>query len=88
MTPDELDAATKQYDRFIPIEETRPLSHKAKALWQKAQRAKRPKNADLIVVAVDKKLLAKTDSLARQRKMTRSELIDRSLRSALAFTEP
>jgi hypothetical protein len=37
MTPQERDEEVRQYDREILFEETRPLSPKAQALWERAQ---------------------------------------------------
>jgi uncharacterized DUF497 family protein len=92
MTAAERDAVVKQFDREILFEETRPLSPKGKALWERAKRAaptpkrgKRTKDAGAkaVVIPIDKALLDRADRFAKRRGMTRTQLVVKGLESVI-----
>lgn len=84
----ERDAAVKQFDRETSFEETKPLSPKVKALWERARRGRgsprNGRNAKAVVIAVDKSLLERTDRYAEAHGLSRSELIEQGLQAILA----
>jgi hypothetical protein len=88
MSSAERHAAVKQLDREISFEETKPLSLKAKALWERSRRGRgSPRNGrhtKAVVVAVDESLLERTDQYAEEHGLSRSELIERGLQAILS----
>jgi hypothetical protein len=93
MTARELAEATKEFDKAIRFEETRPLTPAERARWRRARRG--PVDSShlfngkhrTIRVRVDEYLLKKFDEFAKRNHMTRDEFISRSLRSAIAFVD-
>ncbi|MDB5290555.1 MAG: hypothetical protein JWL69_1796 [Phycisphaerales bacterium] len=87
MTPAERTAATKEFDREISFDETRPLSAKGKLLWERAKRGRgRPKlgtGAVKVLVTLDPELLERVDAYAKGKKLKRSQLIARALRKEI-----
>jgi hypothetical protein len=88
MTTEELAEATRKFDKEFVIDESRPLSPKARALWLRAKRkVGRPrmgKGVKRILVSVEGGLLARSDALARRLKIPRAQLIAQGLRAILA----
>ena len=75
-----------EFDKeFVP---TRPLTPAQRKLWQKARRKPgRPKvgqGVKVISLSVERGLLKRADALARQRKLSRAELVAQLLHAALA----
>jgi hypothetical protein len=91
MTLAELREATKQFDREIPLEETRPLPPQEQREWDSLERdsirRKRSRSGRVVAVRLDPKLLERTDQYAQERGITRDELINRSLKSVLTFVD-
>jgi hypothetical protein len=85
---DELAEATAPYDREMAIDEFQPLTGAARERWLRARhkrgRPRRGKGAKVISVTVEKGLLARSDSLARDLGLTRAGLIERGLKAVLA----
>jgi uncharacterized protein (DUF4415 family) len=93
MTARELAEATKEFDKPIRFEDTRPLTPAERLRWRRARRGSvdslRLSNGKhrTIRVRVDEDLLKQFDKFAKRNHMTRDELISRSLRSAIAFVD-
>ncbi len=86
----ELRDATKQFDKDINFEDTKPLSPTNRRKWQAIQRgvaARKNDGREQVSIQLDAKLLERSDQFAQTHGMSRSELIERSLKSALAFAE-
>lgn len=90
MTLDELRAATREFDADMPPVKGRPLSKEARARFEKAM--SRPaksifvsRKKKTVKLEIDPMLLEQLDELARQKQITRSQLIERGFRSMLAF---
>jgi hypothetical protein len=97
MTAAERDAVVKQFDREILFEETRPLSPKGKALWERSKRGtstpKRGKRtrgagARAVVIPIDRALLERADRYAKRRGMTRTQLVIKGLETILGDRGP
>src|SRR5213075_1159744 len=97
MDADELAAATKEFDEEIPDSRLRPLSKEERRRWERSRRQpsrsiyilerEDNKGVEAVLVELDGELLRRIDACAATRHMTRSELIETSLRSALVFAE-
>ncbi len=86
MTLAELRAATKQYDREELGLPGKPLTAYDRRLHAEARRRGRPRiglGAEKIRVSVERELLGRADSEAKRLRISRSELIARSLRQTL-----
>lgn len=84
----ELAETTAPYDREMAIDGFGPLTDRARERWLRARRKRgrprRGKGAKVISVTVEKALLARSDSLARDLGLTRAGLIERGLKAVLA----
>ncbi len=93
MTTAELARATKQFDKPIRLEDTRPLSPANRARWERSRHqpiySLHVYNGKqrTVRIRVDDALLRQFDEFAKRNNMTRDEFISRSLRSALAFVD-
>lgn len=88
MTSKELGEATKQYDKEELGLPGSPLTPEDKALLARAANRGRPrvgKGAKRVLVSVERGLLDDADAAARRLNISRSELIARGLRAALAL---
>jgi hypothetical protein len=94
MNARELAAATKEYDRPIPAHKTRPLSKHEREQWERSK--SQPSRSVFIVerdadgtepilLRLDDDLVRRMDECARLHHLTRSELVEKGIRSALAF---
>jgi hypothetical protein len=88
MSVEELADATKEFDKPLPASRFRPLSKRERDRFERARRSPHISvfvgdGNRLITVAIDDALLHKSDQYARKHKMSRSELIARSLRKML-----
>ncbi len=85
----ELQEATKQFDKEIPWEETRPMSPENERRFRRSQCAslahRRSQKRKTVVVALDSMLVDQSDKYAAEHGLSRSEVIERSLQSALEF---
>lgn len=88
LTVAELEAMTADLDDELVAEKFRPLSAAERADWGRIKRRpgrpRRGAGVKVISVSVEKELLAASDRLARRRKTTRANLIERGLRAVLA----
>jgi hypothetical protein len=87
MNTAELAKATGDFDREGTILETSPLTRTMRNRWIKAGKRGRPKmgkGSKRVLISMEKGLLQRTDRLARQRGIGRSELIAEGLMSLLA----
>jgi hypothetical protein len=88
MRPEELEAATAQFDQELVAEESRPLNAEERLLWRKARRKPgRPKvgrGARVISVSVERDLLVRSDALAQRLGISRASLVARGLKAVLA----
>jgi hypothetical protein len=88
MTNAERAEATREFDEEFVIDKCRPLTAAERARWEAAKR-KKPGTANgrdlrTISVAVERKLLAQSDALAKRLGITRARLIARGLKAVLA----
>jgi len=86
MTSAQRDKAVKALDREILFEETKALSSKGKALWDRARRAparKAARNAKSVSITLDPSLLKESDEYARHHGITRSQPVAKGLRAVL-----
>jgi hypothetical protein len=86
LPPEQLEQIAARFEReFVP---TRPLTPKMVAADRRSKRkVGRPRvglGAEKIRVSVEKRLLREADSFAKERGLSRSELISKSLRAVLA----
>jgi hypothetical protein len=96
MTTQELAEATKEFDKPIPLSKTRPLSKEERARWERASKAPSRSvfvfegagaDSEMLLMNVSRELLERVDAYAREHRLSRKEIVERSLRSALAFVE-
>lgn len=91
LTADELDAATADLDEEFVIDKFGPPPPEAKALWEMARRtlgrAQKSKGREVVPVPVEKRLLTRSDRLARKLGISRTEVIARCLQAGLESTE-
>ncbi len=88
MTTSKLAEATASYGREMVLDEFKPLTASAAARWKEARRKpgrpKRGKGAKVISVSVEKGLLSRSDSLAKDLGLSRAAVIERGLKAMLA----
>ena len=92
MNLDELRDATKQFDKSIPLSKTRPLTKSERAEFEESRNAgvrsifisRRPKT---VTLQLPEAVIARSNDYALRHHMTLSEVVERSLRSALTFAE-
>jgi hypothetical protein len=87
MTTAELAEVTKEFDEELVADRARPLSPEMRARWRRAkakQRSQPSTRDEVIIVCLDRDLLARCTRLARKRRLTRDSLISQSLRALLA----
>ena len=79
---------TNEFDQEFVADSFKPPSSNARAKWRKAKRKPgRPtegKGAKVISVSVERRLLGRSDKLAKKMGITRARLIARGLRAVLA----
>lgn len=88
-TPEELEAVAAEFSRFIPLSETKPLTHADKRQHMAARKRGRPRigqGADKIQISVEHGLLMQVDRVAEELNLSRSEIIARGLRAVLALS--
>jgi hypothetical protein len=88
MTLPELRAATKGFDREMVAKEFSSLTPDERSRWERARRKPgRPRHGagvKVISVSVERRLLASSDALAKNLRLTRASLVERGLRAVLA----
>ena len=92
MTLDELRNATKHYDRPVPLSKTKPLTKGERALFERMRRAPSvsvfiTRDRQGVWVRLDPEIMRRSMRYASQRKMTLSEVINRSLKGMLAAVD-
>lgn len=98
MNLQELQEATKQFDKPLPLSRTRPLTKAERDRFERARRGgvhsiyvsrRRPGKSAAgrrtMVVDLDSHLLKSVDRCALKQGLSRAELVERSLRSALVL---
>ncbi len=84
----ELAEATRPYGREMVVDEFKPLTGASRERWNRARRKRgrprRGKGAKVISVSVERELLSRSDTLARDLGVTRAGLIERGLKAVLA----
>jgi hypothetical protein len=87
MTGKELAEATREFDQEFVIDKCTPLSAKMRARWQKAQRksakSDNGRGIQVISIRVERKLLSRSEALAKKMGITRDGLIARGLKAVL-----
>ena len=83
-----LRAATKDLDREMVADEFGPMGPAERARWDRARRKpgrpRRGAGAKVISVSVERRLLGRSDALARNLGITRASLVERGLKAVLA----
>jgi hypothetical protein len=90
MTTAELREATREFDREMPGLPGKPLSPAMRKRLAQARRRGRPRvglGAEKIRISVERELLGKADSEAKRLRISRSQLISRSLRQMLSLAK-
>jgi hypothetical protein len=96
MTADELAEATKEFDREIPAHKLRPLTPAQCELWNRAKRLPsrsifitRGDSPDTttLLIRLKSDLVRRLDEYAKSRKITREQLMEKSVRTLLSFVE-
>ncbi len=84
----ELRSATRDLDREMVVETFRTMEPAERARWEKARRKpgrpRRGEGARVISVSVERRLLLRSDALARNLGITRASLVERGLNAVLA----
>ena len=84
----ELAEQTARYGSEMTIDEFKPLTPATRRRWLRARRKpgrpRRGKGAKVISVSVEKELLSRSDTLARNLGLSRASLIERGLKAVLA----
>ena len=87
MRPDDLEAATKQFDEPRVVDKSRALTAQERGHWKLIKDRGRPKlgqGYQRISVSVEKGLLKRATALAKKRRVSRSKLVAIALEQALA----
>ena len=88
MNAGELVEATEAYGQEMVIDKFAPLRGLSRERWKKARRKRgrprRGKGAKVISVSVERELLSRSDSLAKDLGVSRAGLIERGLKAVLA----
>lgn len=83
-----LRAATADLDREMVADEFGPLGTRERARWEAARRKpgrpRRGAGAKVISVSVERRLLVRSDALAKNLGITRASLVERGLKAVLA----
>lgn len=93
MNARELAEATKQFDKPIRFEDTRPLTAAERTKWERAKKGSiyslriYDGKTKTVKIRLDGSLLKEFDNFAKRNHMSRDEFITRCLRSAIAFVD-
>jgi len=81
-------AATVDLDREMVADEFGPLGPAERARWERSRRKpgrpRRGEGAKVISVSVERRLLVRSDALAKNLGITRASLVERGLKAVLA----
>ena len=88
MNTQELAAATAEFDEEFVADTFHPLTPEQRQIWE-SSRPKRAKTKgrngqEIVSVPIEKKLLARSDALAKKMGISRARLIARGLKAVLA----
>ena len=87
-SPEELERITADLDREFVASTFRPPTDDENKTWRKAKRKRgrpvRGKGSKVISVSIERRLLDRTDQLARRKRVSRAQLIARGLNAVLA----
>ena len=87
MKAHELAEATAPYGQEMAVNEFGPMGATARKRWERARRKpgrpRRGKGAKVISVSVERELLSRSDSLAKNLGVSRASLIERGLKAVL-----
>lgn len=85
---DELREATREFDREMVIDDSRPLNATESQAWARAKRKpgrpRRGAGVKVVSVSVERGLLSRADSLAQSLGISRASLIERGLKALLS----
>ncbi|HET6878596.1 MAG TPA: hypothetical protein VFI31_00390 [Pirellulales bacterium] len=87
MTTSELQAATKQFDEQMVVDQSRSLTASERKHWKRIKGRGRPKvgqGHQRISVSIEKGLLKRATALAKKQRVSRSKLVAIALEQALA----
>jgi len=88
MKPEELAAATKEFDEPFVADQSRPLTPAEQEDWQKVSRKRgRPKVGQgfkRVSVSLEQGLLKRVTDFAKKRRISRSTLVAKALEQALS----
>lgn len=88
MNLEELREATKQFDEEFVADKARPLTPKERAKWERIQAKlladKDRKGQEFVAVRLNKQLLDRCTALAKKKRISRDDLIERGLKAVLA----
>ena len=92
MSAEELQEATKQFDKPIRLSKTKPLTREQRAQWERMRKTPArsifiTRDSDGIFVRLDPDILRRSTRYAAEHKMTLSDVVNRSLRGMLAIVE-
>lgn len=92
MTLAELRAATKEFDRPIPLSKTKPLTSAERATFERMQRSPSvsifiTRDASGVWVRLDPEILRRTTRYAAKNRLSLAQVINRSLRGLLATVD-
>jgi hypothetical protein len=87
MTTEELAEATKEFDQPLPPEKMRPLTKAERARWNRARRVGKDRGVSRVTVELPSSLFHRVADYARQHDLSVSEVMKKSLDSALTFAE-
>jgi hypothetical protein len=88
MNTQELAAATAEFDQEFIADTFHPLTPEQREIWEASRRqgakAKGRDGQKIVSVPIEKKLLARSDALAKKMGISRARLIARGLKAVLA----
>ena len=94
MSLKELREATKEFDKPIPASRLKPLSKEDRARFERMRKGPvysifvhRGKKRQ-VTIRVDEWILRRCEAYAKAQRMTRDEIIERSLAASLTFAGP
>lgn len=88
MTAEELERATRSFDREFVALDSRPLTDGERARFEQARRKpgrpRRGEDVRVVSVSIERSLLARADAAAHRPGISRTAVIERGLRRGLA----
>lgn len=96
MTAKELARATKEFDGEIPAGTAKPRTAEERQRWERVRKAPtrsiyilddHPSRQGAVLLELGSDLVRELDARASERRLTRSKLVERELRSALGLSK-